>query len=64
LDAFAEWEVVRSLPWSKVDISVISLENNHLLNYRELVNFMKRSGYIVNRTVEFDTIFVKRDFVP
>jgi hypothetical protein len=64
LDAFSEWEVVRSLPWSKVDISVISLEHNHLLNYRELVHFMKRAGYNVNRTVEFDTIFVKRDFVP
>jgi hypothetical protein len=61
---FSEWEVVKSLPWSKVDISVISLEHFHLFNYPELVEFMNQAGYNVNRTVEFDTIFVKKNFVP
>jgi hypothetical protein len=47
-----------------VDISVISLEHNHLTNFPELVEFMKNQGYQVNRTVEWDTIFVKNNFVP
>jgi hypothetical protein len=56
-----EWGIVKSLPWDKVDISVISLEFFHLANKEEVVNFMKSVGYDVHSVVEWDTIYVKRN---
>jgi hypothetical protein len=56
----AEWTIVRSLPWDKVNIRVISLENFHLGAQNELVEkHMISNGYTIYKKVEYDTIFVK-----
>lgn len=57
----AEWTIVRSMPWDKVDIRVISLENFHLGDENELLEkHMEKNGYMILKKVEFDTIFVKK----
>jgi len=56
----AEWTVVKSLPWDKVDIRVLSLENFHLGDDNDLLEkHMAKNGYRIYTKVEFDTIFVK-----
>jgi hypothetical protein len=56
----AEWTIVKSMEWDKVDIRVISLENFHLGDDNALLEkHMEKNGYTILKKVEFDTIFVK-----
>ena len=61
----AEWLIVETLPWSKVDISIFNYEHAHLGTDNVLLHsFMKESGYQLNQTVHWDTIFIKNGFSP
>jgi len=56
----AEWTIIKSLPWDKVNIHIISLENYYLGKDNELLEtHLEKYGYTIYKKVEFDTIFVK-----
>lgn len=63
----AEMPVLRTIPWDKVDISVVEIEMNHLGKVfdgsaEDLKSFMKKNGYKFKGMVEIDGIFVKKGF--
>ena len=58
----AEWTIVQSLPWDKVNISILSVENVHLGADNALLEaFMISHGYVINQRVEYDIIFIKKE---
>jgi len=62
----AEFLVLKTIPWDKVDIEVISLETNHVGevfpgSQREVREYLEERGYVMAATVEIDDIFVRRD---
>jgi len=62
----AEFLVLQTIPWDKVDIEVISLETNHVGevfpgSQREVREYLEERGYVLAATVEIDDIFVRRD---
>jgi len=62
----AEFLVLQTIPWDKVDIEVISLETNHVGevfpgSQREVREYLEERGYVMAATVEIDDIFVRRD---
>ena len=60
----AEWPIMESLPWDKVNISIISLENAHLGAENALLEaHMIKNGYEIKQKVDWDTIFVKKGLV-
>ena len=52
-------KVLRTIPFDKVDIRVLSIEVNKL-DKSELTSFMAESGYRVLRDLKTDLIFVKQ----
>lgn len=64
----AEFPVLQTIPWSKVDISVLQIEVNHLGeafpgSLRDLRQLLKDNGYFMYQRVSIDEIYVKRDFL-
>jgi hypothetical protein len=60
----AEWPIIKSIPFDKVNISIISLESNHLGTDNALLEaHMIKNGYEIKQKVEWDTIFVKKGLV-
>ncbi|TRY67100.1 hypothetical protein TCAL_14697 [Tigriopus californicus] len=63
----AEIPVLKTIPWDKVDITVVEVEMNHLGKVFDgsedvLKRFMKKNGYKFRGMVEIDGIFVKKGF--
>ena len=64
----AEFPVLQSIAFDEVDISVISIEVNHvgqIFDGRKanLDTLMRRNGYEFYKSVEIDDIWVKQDFL-
>ena len=56
-----EWEIIKSIPWDKVDITVVDLEFTHLGDKNPVLEqFMFDNGYrIAKRIGAEDLVFVK-----
>ena len=64
----AELQVLETISFNHVDIKVISVEVSKLGKifdgtYTNLKHLMKRNGYTLFKTLEFDEIYVKNDFL-
>jgi len=64
----AEFQVLQTIPWDKVDIEVISLETNHAGevfpgSQEEVREYLTSQGYVLVNTVEIDDIFVRGDLL-
>ena len=64
----AELQVLESISFDDVDIKVISVEVAKLGKifdgtYTNFKHLMKRNGYALYKTLEFDEIYVKNDFI-
>ena len=64
----AELQVLESISFDDVDIKVISVEVAKLGKifdgtYTNFKHLMKRNGYVLYKTLEFDEIYVKNDFI-
>ena len=64
----AELQVLESISFHDVDIKVISVEVAKLGKifdgtYTNFKHLMKRNGYALYKTLEFDEIYVKNDFI-
>ncbi|XP_023321595.1 uncharacterized protein LOC111696271 [Eurytemora carolleeae] len=62
----AEFQVLKSIPWNKVDIEVLTVETNHAGqifpgSQEELRQYMKEKGYVLAYTVDIDDVFVRKD---
>jgi len=62
----AEFMVLQSLPWDRVDIEVIAIELAHAGKVfpgsrEEVHQFMEEKGYIYVGTIEIDDVFVRHD---
>jgi len=56
-----EVDVLKTIPWDKVDIKVLSIEYTHI-DWRAVLTLMKENGYQYKYNVGEDMIFVKKDF--
>ena len=60
-----EMDILKTIPFDKVDIKVISVEFKHIKekgwSVQDLENFMLSQGYIVHSKVVIDYIFVKNE---
>jgi len=56
-----EVDVLKTIPWDKVDIKVLSIEYTHI-DWRAAMRLMEKNGYQYKYNVGEDMIFVKRDF--
>ena len=64
----AELQVLESISFDDVDIKVISIEVSKLGKifdgtFTNLKHLMKRNGYALFKTLEFDEIYAKNDFL-
>ena len=60
----SEWEIIRTIPWDKVDITIVNLENAHLGDIINpiLEQFMIDQGYsVVSRIYGQDIFFMKTE---
>jgi len=62
----AEFSVLQTIPWDKVDIEVLSVETNHAGEIfpgtkQEIRDYLADKGYVYARTVEIDDVFVRKD---
>ena len=58
----------QTIPWDKVDISVLGIETNHLGEVfpgklEDLRNFLTSKGYKIYQKVKIDEIYVKRSLL-
>ena len=63
----AELQVIRTVPWAKVNIRALLIEVDHLGeifsgSQKELNKFLKKSGYKFLQSSAIDDIYVKTDF--
>lgn len=61
----AELQVLKTVPWDKVDIKVIIIEVNHIGEIfkgsaKQLNQFLKKSGFQFHKSLEIDDIYIKR----
>ena len=64
----AEFQVLQTIPWDKVDIRVILVEVAHLGkvfegNLKDFEDFLAAKGYKFYQSIEVDNLYVKNDFV-
>ena len=64
----ADLQVLKTIPFDKVDISVIMIEVEHLGTIFEgdndyLRQFMHKNGYIYYKRLNIDDIYLKKSFV-
>jgi len=62
----AEFLVLQTIPWDKVDIEVLTVETNHAGEVfpgskEEIRNYLADQGYVYVYTVEIDDVFVRKD---
>ena len=62
----AEVPVLENLPWDRVNMTLLSIEVNHLDeifpgDYTYLKTFLEHRGYKYKRTVEIDDFFYKEE---
>jgi len=62
----AEFLVLRTIPWDKVDIEVVTVETNHAGEVfpgtkEEIREYMAEQGYVYHNTVAVDDVFVRKD---
>ena len=62
----AEMPVLKTIPWKKVNISVILIEVIHFdklfpRTKEEMKKFLEKKGYKLFKDVGFDQIYVKKD---
>jgi hypothetical protein len=63
----AEWPVLQTIPWDKVNIRVLIIEINHLGeiflgNNYQLRQLMSDNGYKKYKGTTIDDVYVKRKF--
>ena len=58
----AEWQIIQSVPWTKVDITLLMVENAHLgEDNAKMEEFMIKQGYeIKDRLSGQDIVFLKK----
>ena len=57
----AEWQIIQSVPWTKVDITLLMVENVHLGEDKpKLEEFMIKQGYVIKERLGQDIIFLKK----
>ena len=59
-------KVLKTIPWDKVDIEVLSIESNHFGEISEgseedIQNYMQDQGYVYFHTVGIDQIYIRQD---
>jgi hypothetical protein len=62
----SEWEIIRTIPWDKVDMTIVNLENAHLGDIINpiLEQFMIDQGYtVVKRIGNQDIVFMKNEAI-
>ncbi|CAL4136854.1 unnamed protein product, partial [Meganyctiphanes norvegica] len=60
-----ELEVLKSIPWDKVNIKTISIEFNHFPNGKEVfTQYLESQGYDLYCVHRIDLIFHRRDVIP
>ena len=62
----AEFEVLKTIPWDKVDIEVITVETFHSGKVfpgsrQEVRSYLEEQGYVLVTTLVVDDVFVRRD---
>jgi len=62
----AEFMVLKTIPWDKVDIEVMTIETNHAGEIfpgtkQEIRDYLADKGYVYAHTVEIDDVFIRRD---
>lgn len=62
----AEFLVLQTIPWAKVDIEVLTVETNHAGEIfpgtrQEIRDYLADKGYVYTATVEIDDVFVRKD---
>jgi len=62
----AEFLVLQTIPWDKVDIEVMTIETNHAGEVfpgskQEIRDYLEDKGYVYAHTVEIDDVFIRRD---
>ena len=55
----AEYSILRTIPFHKVDIRVIMVEMDHSKG-GEIIELMESNGYRIHKKMLHDTIFVKK----
>jgi hypothetical protein len=63
----AEFQVLKTVPWDKVDIKVILAEVDHLGevfdgSIEEFNAYLSDVGYKFHKSIEIDNIYIKKDF--
>ncbi len=58
----SEYEIIQTFDFSKVNVSVFSIENNY--NDKNLRNYLKKNGYILFDRLGDDDIFLKKSIFP
>lgn len=61
-----EFQVLKTIPWEKVDIEVLTVEMNHAGELSDggesdIRNFLVQKGYVYFHTVGFDDVFIRKD---
>jgi hypothetical protein len=59
----AEWEIIQHIPWSKVDIRLLLIENAHLGedNNAKMETLLKKQGYEIKQRIGGqDIVFMKK----
>jgi len=58
----AEWQIIQSLPWTKIDITLLMVENAHLgEDNAKMEEFMVKQGYVIKeRLGGQDIVFQKK----
>ena len=63
----AEYVVLETLPWSKVNITLLSIETNHAGDIfpgtrEDIKTFLEDRGYNLSQTTVIDDFFLHKDF--
>lgn len=63
----AEIQVLKTIPWDKVNIRVLIIEVNHIGEIfegspKKLINLLKKSGYKFFKSSTIDDIYIRKDF--
>ena len=56
----SEFEVIKSIDFSKVSIDCFTIENNY--GIEEIISFLEGKGYIHWKTIQWDEVFVHKSF--
>jgi hypothetical protein len=65
----AEFRILQSIPWDKVNIRVLLIEVEHVGelfegSLKDLEDFLASKGYSFHKSIEIDSIYIRNDFAP